>query len=84
METTIKQAEEERNRCVESVKHLYEDYRPLKEEVDGLRAKNGLDILPELQEEEDKLTPKWVLSYYMYLIRHFFSQKALIFFIFLH
>ena len=58
METTIKQAEEERNRCVESVKHLYEDYRPLKEEVDGLRAKNGLDTLPELQEEEDKLTPK--------------------------
>ena len=58
METTIKQAEEERSRSLESVKHLYEDYRPLKEEVDGLRAKIGLDNLPELQEDEDKLTPK--------------------------
>ena len=60
METTIKQAEEERNRCIESVKHLYEDYRPLKEDVDGLRNKIGLDTLPELQEEEDKLTPKYI------------------------
>lgn len=59
METTIKQAEEERSRSLESVKHLYEDYRPLKEEMDGLRAKIGLDNLPELQEDEDKLTPKY-------------------------
>ena len=62
METTIKQAEEERNRCIESVKHLYEDYRPLKEDVDGLRNKIGLDTLPELQEQEDKLTPKYIIE----------------------
>ena len=58
METTIKQAEEERSRCLDSVKHLYEDYRPMKEEVDGLRGKIGLDSLPNLQEDDTKLTPK--------------------------
>ena len=73
METTIKQAEEERNRCIESVKHLYEDYRPLKEDVDGLRNKIGLDTLPELQEEEDKLTPKYI--YNLYINKQYSAKK---------
>lgn len=57
METTIKQAEEERNRSLESTKKLYEEFRPLKDEVDSMRGIMGLEKLPDLQEEEEKLTP---------------------------
>ncbi|KAK6171485.1 hypothetical protein SNE40_019665 [Patella caerulea] len=55
MEATIKQAEEERNRALESAKKLYEEYKPLKDEVDAMRSNVGLDRLPDLQEEEQKL-----------------------------
>ena len=58
MESTIKQAEEERNRSLESAKQYYEDYRPLKHEVDALRSKIGLEPLPDLSDEEDKITPQ--------------------------
>ena len=58
METTIKQAEDERNKALEATKRLYEEYRPLKDEVDNLRAMIGLIKLPDLQEEEEKLTPE--------------------------
>ncbi|CAE1330454.1 Zinc finger C4H2 domain-containing protein [Acanthosepion pharaonis] len=59
METTIKQAEDERNKALEATKRLYEEYRPLKDEVDSLRAMIGLIKLPDLQEEEEKLTPEY-------------------------
>lgn len=59
METTIKQAEEERNRSLESAKQLYDDYKPMKEEVDMLRSRIGQPPLPDLNEEEDKLTPQY-------------------------
>ncbi|ESO85741.1 hypothetical protein LOTGIDRAFT_235711 [Lottia gigantea] len=55
MEATIKQAEEERNRALENAKKLYEEYKPLKDEVDIMRSRIGLEKLPELQEEEQKL-----------------------------
>jgi hypothetical protein len=58
METTIKQAEEERNRSLETAKKLYEEFRPLKDELDQMRAVIGLDKLPDLQEDEEKLTPE--------------------------
>ena len=58
MEATIKQAEEERARATESAKKLYEEYRPLKEEVDHMRTRLGLHPLTELQEEEEKLRPE--------------------------
>ncbi|KAJ8314934.1 hypothetical protein KUTeg_007084 [Tegillarca granosa] len=58
MESTIKQAEEERNRSLDSAKRLYEEYKPLKDEVDKMRGTIGLDKLPELQEEEEKFTPE--------------------------
>lgn len=58
METTIKQAEEERNRSLETAKKLYEEFRPLKDELDQLRGVIGLDKLPDLQEDEEKLTPE--------------------------
>lgn len=61
MESTIKQAEEERNRALENAKQLYDDYRPLKEEVDVLRGRIGLDPLPDVHDEDSKLTPQYVL-----------------------
>ncbi|KAK7478881.1 hypothetical protein BaRGS_00029862 [Batillaria attramentaria] len=60
MEATIKQAEEERGRAVESAKKLYEEYRPLKDEVDHMRGKMGLQPLTELQEEDEKLRPEFM------------------------
>jgi chromosome segregation ATPase len=61
MESTIKQAEEERNRALDSAKHLYDEFKPLKEHVDNLRSNIGLEKLPNLEEEEEKLTPEYVL-----------------------
>lgn len=58
METTIKQSEDERNKSLENLKKLYEEFRPLKEEVDSMRAKIGLEKLPSLTDEEEKLTPQ--------------------------
>jgi hypothetical protein len=58
MELTIKQAEEERARATESAKKLYEEYRPLKEEVDHMRCRVGLQPLTELQEEDDRMRPQ--------------------------
>ncbi|XP_045196678.1 zinc finger C4H2 domain-containing protein-like [Mercenaria mercenaria] len=59
METTIKQAEEERNRSLENAKHLYDDYKPLKEEVDSMRTRVGLEPLLGLNDEEEKISPQY-------------------------
>ncbi len=56
METTIKQSEEERNKALENAKQIYEDYRPLKDEVDMLRDSLGLERLPDVLGEEEKLS----------------------------
>ncbi len=45
METTIKQAEEDRNKSMEAAKHVYEEMQPLKQHVDVLRSSMGLDAL---------------------------------------
>ena len=60
METTIKQAEEDRNRSLESAKRMYEEYRPLKEDIDRLRNNIGLDRLPDVTEDDPKLTTELV------------------------
>ena len=56
METTIKQAEDDRNRSLDSAKRLYEDYRPLKDQLDSLRTSVGLDHASGLDEDDPKLT----------------------------
>lgn len=58
MEATIKQAEEEKARATESAKKLYEEYRPLKDDVDQMRTVMGLHPLTDLQEEDEKLRPE--------------------------
>lgn len=51
METTIKQAEEERNKSLESAKKLFEEYQPLKDHIDAIRTSVGLDQIPTAEEE---------------------------------
>ncbi len=53
METTIKQAEEDRAKSLEAARRLYDEYAPLKQHVDVLRASVGLDRL----EPGDDVTP---------------------------
>ncbi|KAK3798045.1 hypothetical protein RRG08_034606 [Elysia crispata] len=59
MESTIKQAEEERTKAYENAKRLYEECRPVKEELDILRMRAGLDIQHDLAEDAEKLKPEF-------------------------
>nr|CAD7263025.1 unnamed protein product [Timema shepardi]CAD7575897.1 unnamed protein product [Timema californicum]CAD7585571.1 unnamed protein product [Timema genevievae] len=58
MENVIKQAEESRNRALETAKRIHDEYRPLKMDIDRMRRDYlGLERLPELHEEERELIP---------------------------
>lgn len=57
METTIKQAEEERGKALENAKRLFEECLPLKEEIDVLRIRAGLQTQPDVSDEADRLKP---------------------------
>jgi len=59
MENVVKQSEEERNRHLDTAKHLNVEFQPLKELIDKLRADIGLPRLPELHEESDKFKPEF-------------------------
>ncbi|CAB4065068.1 Zinc finger C4H2 domain-containing protein [Lepeophtheirus salmonis] len=58
METVMKQAEEARRGSQESARRIYEDYGPLKQDVDLMRTELlGLEKLPDLlTDSKDKLT----------------------------
>lgn len=58
MESTIKQAEEERNKSLEAARQLYTEFQPLKGQVDVIRNSLGLECLPDLTEEDNKFTPE--------------------------
>ena len=64
METTIKQAEEDRNKSLEVAKRLYEEYQLLKQHVDMLPASVGLDRLSEVSEDEPKFTPTYDFNFF--------------------
>jgi hypothetical protein len=55
METTIKQAEEERIRAVQESKRLLKDYQPIKDQVNKIRDMLNLDRLPDNEEDETTL-----------------------------
>jgi len=55
METTIKQAEEERTRALQESKRLLKDYQPVKEQINKLRDMLNLDRLAEHEEDESTL-----------------------------
>nr|CAG4648357.1 EOG090X0H8R [Moina brachiata] len=58
MEAVIKQAEDARSKAVEVARHLYNEYIPLKGEVDRTRREClGLEGLPDFQEEEGNQIP---------------------------
>ena len=53
MENTIKQSENERERGLETVRRLHEEYKPLRNETDRLCNFLGLDNSPGLEVEEN-------------------------------
>ena len=59
MENVVKQSEEDRNRHLDSAKHLHQEFQPLKDLIDKLRADIGLPRLPELYEESEKFKPEF-------------------------
>ncbi|KAI5089651.1 zinc finger C4H2 domain-containing protein [Silurus meridionalis] len=65
MENTIKQAEFDLNKLLDSTRKLHDEYRPLKNHVDALRATLGLQRLPELNREEERVS-----------LNYFEKQKA--------
>ncbi|ERE65158.1 zinc finger C4H2 domain-containing protein isoform X3 [Cricetulus griseus] len=62
MENTIKQSENDLNKLLESTRRLHDEYKPLKEHVDALRMTLGLQRLPDLCEEEEKLSLEMIHS----------------------
>ena len=52
METTIKQAEEERTRALQDSKRLLKDYQPMKEQINRLRDMLNLEKLPDNDDDE--------------------------------
>ena len=48
----------EANKAMDNAKRVYEEYRPLKMEVDQLRTNVGLDRLPEMQHESENFAPE--------------------------
>lgn len=85
MESTIKQSENDLNKLLETTRRLHDEYKPLKEHVDALRMALGLHRLPNLNEEEEKLSLESVYIHnrthaQMFLVdirlRSHFSLKA--------
>ncbi|KAK2505771.1 hypothetical protein MC885_020437, partial [Smutsia gigantea] len=52
----INVSENDLNKLLESTRRLHDEYKPLKEHVDALRMTLGLQRLPDLCEEEEKLS----------------------------
>lgn len=63
MESTIKQSENDLNKLLETTRRLHDEYKPLKEHVDALRMTLGLHRLPNLNEEEEKLSLESVFTH---------------------
>lgn len=63
MENTIKQSESDLNKLLESTRRLHDEYKPLKEHVDALRMTLGLQRLPDLSQEEEKLSLELVTMF---------------------
>lgn len=61
MESTIKQSENDLNKLLETTRRLHDEYKPLKEHVDALRMTLGLNRLPNLNEEEERLSLECVI-----------------------
>lgn len=79
MESTIKQSENDLNKLLETTRRLHDEYKPLKEHVDALRMTLGLHRLPNLNEEEEKLSLESVYAYTNIYISFFiYNQITLV------
>jgi hypothetical protein len=52
METTIKQADEERTRALQDSKRLLKEYQPMKEQINKLREMLNIEKIPDNDEDE--------------------------------
>lgn len=77
MESTIKQSENDLNKLLETTRRLHDEYKPLKEHVDALRMTLGLHRLPNLNEEEEKLSLESVYAYTNIYISFSYITKSL-------
>lgn len=63
METTIKQAEEERTRALQESKRLLKEYQPVKEQINKIREVLQLEKVGENDDDETALfTMQWVFQ----------------------
>ncbi|XP_038048032.1 zinc finger C4H2 domain-containing protein-like [Patiria miniata] len=59
IENVVKHAEQDRNRSFEAACQAYQEYMSLKGEIDVVRNGIGLEMLPSLSEDDDRLTPSY-------------------------
>ncbi|EDO31605.1 predicted protein [Nematostella vectensis] len=52
MENTIKQSEAEKERGLEIIRRLHDEYKPVKHEIERMRAALGLENMPQVEEED--------------------------------
>ncbi|CAF1015918.1 unnamed protein product [Adineta steineri] len=62
METTIKQAEEERTKAIQESKRLFKDYQPMKEQINKLRDLLNLEKLQDNEDDEAALMTMQLIS----------------------
>ncbi|UJR32072.1 hypothetical protein I4U23_019540 [Adineta vaga] len=62
METTIKQAEEERTKALQESKRILKDYQPMKDQINKLREILSLDKLQENEDDEAALMTIQLIS----------------------
>uniref|UniRef100_A0A8C8LNE7 Zinc finger C4H2 domain-containing protein n=1 Tax=Oncorhynchus tshawytscha TaxID=74940 RepID=A0A8C8LNE7_ONCTS len=84
MESTIKQSENDLNKLLETTRRLHDEYKPLKEHVDALRMTLGLHRLPNLNEEEEKLSLESVHILYTHTFTHTSTVLFAIFYLCCH
>ncbi|XP_029578603.1 zinc finger C4H2 domain-containing protein isoform X2 [Salmo trutta] len=84
MESTIKQSENDLNKLLETTRRLHDEHKPLKEHVDALRMTLGLHRLPNLNEEEEKLSLESVHIIYTHTLTHTSTVLCVIFYLCRH
>jgi len=62
METTIKQAEEEKIRAMQESKRLLKDYHPVREQINKLREMLNLERLPDNDDDETALVTMQLIA----------------------
>lgn len=72
METTIKQAEEERTRALQESKHLLKDYQPMKEQINKLREMLNLEKFHDNEDDDAALLTMQYVYFKFYIENKYF------------